>query len=127
MARAVARYNVLIQQLSKRVESHPRVAEAGERWSTCMAVTGHTFDEPQEVVALVSRRFAALPNGARGPRLANLQQLELRLARADTRCRRESGVEALAADVTAQYEQDLIDRHPRLISLVYKPQILARR
>lgn len=123
IARATARYNALVQGMTDRIARDPRLQRARQRWTTCMTGTGHTFTRPEAVVDLVRRRFAAVQEQADGgPRraaLARVQRLELSLARADTRCRSESGVEIAARRIGHEYEQELIDRHARVISLVY--------
>lgn len=123
IARATARYNSLVQRMTKRMAADPRLARARRRWTICMTVTGHTFPGPEAVVELVRKRFASLDPDVAGRAgsagLGRVQELELSLARADTRCRAESGVETIARRIGAEYEQELIDRHPRVISLVY--------
>lgn len=121
-----------VLSVHERVEEDPRVVEALEVWSSCMADAGHpgleTLLDAESLVAIeifpawqetwlestgtnlgvtdydVVRR--QIPDG-----LAELRQAEIDLAVTDAQCRVDSGYLTVRHEVQVEIEQEILDRY----------------
>ena len=115
MARASLKVNAALGPLYDEIEKDRRIRRALAMWQRCMRGRGFDvaeFDEARDI----ARRKALSARGATALRRA--QVFELRLARADGRCR-SGAVEDTIFEVRSEYEREFLTRHERAIDVLW--------
>jgi hypothetical protein len=123
-----------LDALEERVLQDQRMVRAIESWSKCMAAAGYHYEEPEaidsdlfermeKIVGPLPGQFATGPPAGEKPRpydrakLADLQQEEVAIARADHRCELKH-ITPVEEKVTPQYSEDFLRENENLISRV---------
>jgi hypothetical protein len=123
-----------LDALEERVLQDQRMVRAIERWSKCMAADGFRYEEPEAIDSDLFQRMekivGPLPGQfATGPapgekarpynraKLAELQQQEVAIARADHRCEVEH-ITPVEEKVMPQYNEAFLRQNADLISRV---------
>jgi hypothetical protein len=121
-----------LDTFEERILQDQRMVRAIESWSKCMAEAGYQYEEPEaidsdlfermeRIVGPLPAQFATGPAAGERPRpynrakLAQLQQEEVEIARADHRCEREH-ITPVEEKVTPQYSEDFLRQNEGLIS-----------
>jgi hypothetical protein len=121
-----------LDTLEERILQDQRMVRAIESWSKCMAEAGYQYEEPEaidsdlfermeKIVGPLPAQFATGPAAGERPRpynrakLAQLQQEEVEIARADHRCELEH-ITPVEEKVTPQYSEDFLRQNESLIS-----------
>ncbi len=120
-----------IGTLRERIGNDPRIGEAEQGWSDCMAEEGHgEFSTPDEPAQQVMDRWSNMQDGGQsgGPaddqtvtaqpgsadvdpaELEKLQQYEIDVATADHGCQ-QGGYQEAYDEVSNELEQEFVDQH----------------
>jgi hypothetical protein len=121
-----------LDQLDERIVEDQRMVRAVERWSECMADQGHQYEEPDLIDEYLTKRFQAIVGvgvrpGATAPptpgtsydkaALAQLQQEEVQLGRADLACEKRH-IAPVEEVVRPQYEETFRRENRSLLTRV---------
>ena len=123
-----------LDQLDERILEDQRMVRAVERWTACMARAGYRYEDPDEIDADLTKRMERIVGPLPGPfatgpasghkpapydhrALADLQQEEVAIARADYACERKE-ITPVESTVRPQYEAQFRQRNQALIGQV---------
>lgn len=112
MERFAALFEAL-DELSRRIENDPRLADSEIDWARCMAAAGYPgFTRPHEARQAVFDQFAALSTQSDPDpdALASLREFELALAPVDHACRQEH-VDGPRREVAYELERQFVEEH----------------
>jgi hypothetical protein len=113
MERFAALFEAL-DDLSRRIENDPRLADSEVNWARCMAAAGYPgFTRPHDARQAVFDQYAALSAQQSDPdseALADLREFELTLAPVDYACREEH-VDGPRWQVAQELEAQFVEEH----------------
>ncbi|MFV9672925.1 MAG: hypothetical protein ACNYZH_06825, partial [Acidimicrobiia bacterium] len=131
--------------LEDRVQADPRLVDAREAWSGCMAASGHDVVSPESAFAQIGSQLAGLierglvpdvsllpidettgtyaANSVFGPELAALQAEEVGLFDRVGECDREVGLSDIGKRVRAAYEVPFVEEHSDLVEDLKLPNL----
>lgn len=119
-------------ELYERIEADPRLTEATQAWSACMAEAGFTFTSMDEIYEHLNKRmeedvyldfdegsFAVEGDATEGPQgpsydeegLEAVREEEIAIATADYACNQENDLEQLRQEVQVELEEAFIEEH----------------
>lgn len=112
-----------LEILEMRIAVDPRVADRNRAWSDCMADAGFDVatpaDAPQAAILAGQAVEAAASDPAAPQVLADVQDLERRIAVADLACQDDVDLAGTVRRVRAEHEADFVDRHgPEIEALI---------
>lgn len=112
-----------LEILEARIAVDPRVADQNRAWSGCMADAGFDIatpaDAPQAAIS-AGRAVEAAASDPAAPRvLADVQDLERRIAVADLACQDDVDLAGTVRRVRAEHEAEFVDWHgPEIEALI---------
>ncbi|GAA3737381.1 hypothetical protein [Salinactinospora qingdaonensis] len=98
----------------ERVITDPRFTEAVRPWAECMRAAGYPYESPARLREELKPIDAALPRDE-----------EIRLATAEARCARSSGLAATARDLAREHRRELRHEHRSAITSKTRIQLAA--